>query len=80
MKDLKLSGEKHYKGLSIEPIEYILANDIPFCEGNVIKYVSRWREKGGLADLDKAMHYLTLLKDHELNLMAENLKDFNWKK
>ena len=45
----------------IQPIEYIHANNLSFCEGNVVKYVTRWREKGGEADLRKAIHYLELL-------------------
>lgn len=51
----------HYKGLRIQPVEYIHANDIPFCEGNVIKYVTRWRDKGGIKDLEKARHFIDLL-------------------
>jgi len=38
-------------------------NDIPFLEGNIIKYVSRWRDKGGMADLEKAKHYLEKLME-----------------
>ncbi|WP_338585853.1 DUF3310 domain-containing protein [Pseudomonas sp. MAG733B] len=55
----------HYKSLKIQPIEYIHANGIPFAEGSVIKYVTRWREKGGLADLEKAKHFLELLIELE---------------
>jgi len=55
----------HYKSLSIQPIEYIHANGIPFAEGSVIKYVTRWRDKGGLADLEKAKHFLELLIELE---------------
>ena len=51
----------HYKKLVIQPIEYIHANNIPFAEGSVIKYVSRWRDKGGIKDLEKAKHFLDLL-------------------
>ena len=54
-----------YKSLKIQPIEYIHANGIPFAEGSVIKYVTRWREKGGLADLEKAKHFLELLIELE---------------
>jgi len=53
-------GGDHYKDLKIQPIEYIHANGIGYFEGNVIKYVTRWREKGGIADLKKARHYLDL--------------------
>lgn len=57
---VQISGD-HYKGLKIQPVEYIHANSIPFCEGNVIKYVTRWRDKGGIKDLEKARHFLDLL-------------------
>ncbi|EJN31910.1 DUF3310 domain-containing protein [Pseudomonas sp. GM78] len=55
----------HYKSLKIQPIEYIHANGIPFAEGSVIKYVTRWRDKGGIADLEKAKHFLELLIELE---------------
>lgn len=54
------SGD-HYKDKGIQPIIYIHANNLGFCEGNVVKYVTRWRDKGGEADLRKAIHYLELL-------------------
>lgn len=58
-------GGGHYKKLAIQPVEYIHANSIPFIEGNVIKYVTRWRDKGGLADLEKAKHFIDLLIELE---------------
>lgn len=58
-------GGDHYKSMSIQPVEYIHKNSIPFIEGNVIKYVSRWRSKGGVEDLKKARHFLDLLLDME---------------
>lgn len=57
-------GGSHYK-LPIQPIQYIHANGIPFLEGNVIKYVTRWRTKNGLQDLKKAKHYIDLLIELE---------------
>lgn len=51
----------HYKGCAIEPIQYIEANSLNFHEGNVVKYLTRWRQKGGLADLRKARWYLDRL-------------------
>lgn len=62
--DTQVAGN-HYKSLPIQPIEYIHANAIPFAEGSVIKYVSRWREKGGIKDLEKAKHFLELLIELE---------------
>lgn len=58
-------GGSHYKELPIQPVEYIFMNGIGYFEGNVIKYVSRWRSKGGLADLKKAKHYLEMLIEYE---------------
>lgn len=58
-------GGDHYKKLAIQPIEYIHANGIGFAEGSVIKYVTRWRDKGGLRDLEKARHFIDLLIELE---------------
>ena len=60
----QINGD-HYKSLTIQPVEYIHANSIPFLEGNVIKYVTRWRNKNGIADLEKAKHYIELLIELE---------------
>jgi hypothetical protein len=54
-------GGNHYRQKAIQPIEYILKNGLGFCEGNVIKYVSRWRDKNGVDDLLKAKHYIEFL-------------------
>jgi hypothetical protein len=54
-------GGDHYKTKAIQPVEYIHANGLGFCEGNVIKYVTRWRDKNGVKDLEKARHYLDIL-------------------
>ena len=54
-------GGTHYKDLKIQPIEFIHANNIPFCEANAIKYLCRWRQKNGRQDLEKARHYIDLL-------------------
>ncbi len=51
----------HYKDMPIQPVEYIYANALGYFEGNVVKYVSRWRKKNGIADLEKAKHYIELL-------------------
>lgn len=60
-------GGAHYTDMTIQPIEYIQANRIPFPEGNIIKYVSRWRAKGGIKDLEKAKHHLELLIEFEVS-------------
>jgi hypothetical protein len=58
-------GGQHYKDKAIQPVEFIHANHLGFCEGNVVKYISRWRQKNGIADLQKAKHYLELLIELE---------------
>ena len=54
-------GGTHYRAGGIQPVQYIEANGLGFCEGNVIKYVTRYRKKGGAEDLRKARHYIDLL-------------------
>lgn len=54
-------GGSHYVDMKIQPVEFIHANNIGYFEANVIKYVSRWRKKNGLADLEKVKHYIELL-------------------
>jgi hypothetical protein len=46
-------GGSHYKDKAIQPVEYIYANGIGYCEGNVIKYVTRYKDKNGIADLER---------------------------
>ncbi len=61
----KQEGGSHYKDLKIQPIEYIHANGISFAEGCAIKYLTRWRSKGGVEDLKKAKHFIELLIELE---------------
>ena len=58
-------GGSHYKKMPIQPIDFIYFNDIPFIEGNIIKYVLRHKQKNGLEDLKKAKHYLEILIEKE---------------
>ena len=60
--DVQIGGD-HYKTMKIQPVEFITTNNIPFLEGNVIKYVTRHASKNGLADIEKAIHYLELIKE-----------------
>ena len=62
--DKQVAGN-HYKDLPIQPVEYIYANALGYFEGNVVKYISRWRKKNGIADLEKAKHYIELLIELE---------------
>ena len=54
-------GGTHYKDMKIQPVEYILANNLGYCEGNIVKYISRWKNKNGLEDLEKVRQYIDIL-------------------
>jgi len=58
------TNPQHYQ-LPIQPIDYIVKNNLDFLEGNIIKYVSRYKQKNGLEDLLKAKKYLELLIEKE---------------
>lgn len=66
----QIAGD-HYKKHRIQPVEFIHANGIPFIEGNCIKYLCRWRDKGGVRDLEKVKHYIDLLIELEHRANAQ---------
>ena len=55
----------YYARYDIEPISFIMRNQIPYAEGNVIKYVLRHDMKGGKEDIDKAIRYLEMIKEEK---------------
>ena len=57
----------YYARYDIEPISFIMRNNIPYAEGNVIKYVLRHEMKGGKEDIDKAIRYLEMIKEEKYN-------------
>lgn len=59
------TGPEHYKDKPMQPWDFIVANNLGYLEGNVVKYVSRWRQKGGVEDLRKAKHYIEKLIEVE---------------
>ncbi len=61
----KQEGGQHYKSKAIQPIVYIYANNLGFCEGNVVKYITRHKEKNGAEDIRKVIHYCELLLELE---------------
>jgi hypothetical protein len=58
--DTQVGGD-HYKQMKIQPVEFIVENNIPYCEANVIKYISRHKSKNGAQDVRKAIHYCELI-------------------
>lgn len=69
------TGGTHYKDMPIQPVEYIHANKLGYFEGNVIKYVSRHRARNGEEDIDKAIHYLQLIKQMQYPPSGEDCPD-----
>ena len=57
----KQVGGNHYKKFKIQPVEFAMANNLNYCQGNAIKYICRYKDKNGLQDLEKAKHYIDLI-------------------
>ncbi len=57
----KQVGGQHYKKFKIQPAEFCYVNNIPYLEATAIKYLCRWKDKGGVQDLEKAKHFIDLL-------------------
>ena len=66
----KQEGGSHYKEMAIQPIDFIVENDIPFREGNVIKYVARHASKNGAEDLKKVIHYISMILETDYGIDA----------
>ena len=64
-KEKKCITPDHYSGLKIEPLDYIIKNKLDFLEGNIIKYVTRYKNKNGVEDLIKAKKYIDKLIERE---------------
>ena len=60
----KQVGGGHYKQYAIQPAQFALANNLDYAQSNAIKYIVRHKDKNGVQDLDKAIHYIELLKQH----------------
>ena len=58
--DTQVGGD-HYSKLNIQPVDYILENDLGYLEGNAIKYLTRHRDKNGAQDIEKAIHYCRMI-------------------
>ena len=61
----KQVGGIHYKKFKIQPAEFCYYNNIPYLEATAIKYLCRWKDKGGIQDLEKAKHFIDLLIEFE---------------
>ena len=73
----KQEGGSHYKGYTIQPIEYAMANNLNYCQANVVKYTTRYRDKNGLEDLLKAIHNLEILIEMEYGVGKTSSKSLS---
>lgn len=69
--DMQVGGG-HYKDLVIQPIEYTVKNNLSFLQGNVIKYITRYKTKAGVEDLKKVKHYVDFILEFEYGITNEN--------
>ena len=76
--DVQVGGD-HYKKYKIQPVEYIQANRLGWIEGSIVKYATRWRDKGGKEDLEKIKHLVDLLIKLELTKEEQPVKEDKWK-
>ena len=61
-------GGSHYKDMAIQPVEFCMKNGLNFCQASAIKYICRYHKKNGTQDIDKAIHFLQLLKQIEYGI------------
>ena len=65
-------GGGHYKDLVIQPIEYTAKNNLSFLQGNVIKYITRYKDKNGVEDLKKVKHYVDFILEFEYGVTQDD--------
>jgi len=68
---LKQIAGTHYMKMVIQPAEFINKNKLPFAEGNAIKYICRHSAKGGVEDINKAIHYLEMIRKRDYPKIIE---------
>jgi hypothetical protein len=68
----KVYQPEHYTQWPIEPFTFLFLNNVPFPEGNVIKYIMRWRKKNGIEDLQKAKRIIDMIIEMETNKCTIN--------
>ena len=78
-------GGNHYQQFMIQPVEFAHVNCLSFIAGNIVKYICRWEVRNQIQDLDKIIHYATILKEYaekeegqlkeQAQLWSKDLKD-----
>lgn len=71
MEEKRQIGGDHYEKCSIMPTTYIRANNLDFFEGNIIKYTTRHKEKGGAEDIKKVIHYAEMILEDVYGILPE---------
>ena len=71
----KQIGGSHYQSMVIQPSEFINKNNIPFAEGNAIKYLCRHKQKNKKEDLLKAIHYCEMAIERDYPQPQTNIKE-----
>lgn len=74
--DIQIGGS-HYKEMAIQPMEYSMANKLDACQHTIVKYVTRFRQKGGIQDLEKARHTIEMLIEFERRAQASKAANDN---
>lgn len=69
--DTQVGGD-HYKSMPIQPMEFSMANQLDACQHTIIKYVTRFRQKNGIQDLEKAKHVIDMLIEFETEKASGN--------
>ena len=72
----KQIGGGYYLKMKIQPSEFINKNNLPFAEGNAIKYICRHQDKGEVKDLEKAKHYIDMIIERDYEPFKE--KEETW--
>ena len=76
----KQIGGAHYKSMKIQPAQFINENNLPFAEGNAIKYICRHKHKGEVQDLEKAKHYIDMIIERDYGPQESWVAGYNkWK-
>jgi len=76
----KQIGGDHYQSMTIQPSEFINKNNIPFAEGNAIKYLCRHKQKEQKKDLEKAIHYCQMAIDRDYPEKKAKRQTEEWQK
>ena len=71
----KQIGGSHYQSMKIQPSEFINKNNLPFAEGNAIKYLCRHKQKGQKKDLEKAIHYCQMAIERDYSEKKDFLEE-----